>query len=142
MSGGEHKSSGDVAGTTMKLFYCTATLFKVPCCKIQNVFLDFPSGTVDKNLPANARDTGSIPGLGKSHTPQSNSACAPQLLRPAHFRAHEPQRLSLHATTTEACAPRALRFLYFLQLFLVCFLYEMCYKPLIVLYSQLCSLTT
>ena len=25
---------------------------------------DFPGGTVDKNLPANERDTGSIPGLG------------------------------------------------------------------------------
>ena len=25
---------------------------------------DFSGGTVDKNLPANARDTGLIPGLG------------------------------------------------------------------------------
>ena len=27
----------------------------------------FPSGPVLKNLPANAGDTGLIPGLGKSH---------------------------------------------------------------------------
>ena len=33
--------------------------------------MDFPGGTVDKNLP-NAGDTGLIPGLGRSHTLQSN----------------------------------------------------------------------
>ena len=30
---------------------------------------DFPGDAVDKNLPANAGDTGSIPGLGKVHMP-------------------------------------------------------------------------
>ena len=34
--------------------------------------LDFPGGTVVKNLPANARDTGSSPGPGRSHMPRSN----------------------------------------------------------------------
>ena len=33
---------------------------------------DFPGGTVVKNPPANEGDTGSIPGLGRSHMPQSN----------------------------------------------------------------------
>ena len=33
---------------------------------------DFPGGPVVKNLPANAGDTGSIPGLGRSHMLQSN----------------------------------------------------------------------
>ena len=33
---------------------------------------DFPGGTVVKNLPANAGDTGSSPGLGISHMPRSN----------------------------------------------------------------------
>ena len=33
---------------------------------------DLPIGIVDKNLPANAVDTSSVPGLGKSHMPQSN----------------------------------------------------------------------
>ena len=33
-----------------------------------------------KNLPANAGDTGSSPGLGRSHMPRSNSAREPQLL--------------------------------------------------------------
>ena len=33
-----------------------------------------------ENLPANAGDTGSSPGLGGSHMPRSNWACEPQLL--------------------------------------------------------------
>ena len=33
---------------------------------------DFPGGTVVKNLPANAADTGSSPGPGRSHMPRSN----------------------------------------------------------------------
>ena len=33
---------------------------------------DFPCGAVVKNPPANAEDTGSSPGLGRSHMPQSN----------------------------------------------------------------------
>ena len=32
----------------------------------------FPGGAVVKNLPANAEDTGSSPGLGRSHMPRSN----------------------------------------------------------------------
>ena len=38
---------------------------------------DFPDGTVDKNLRANAGDTGLIPSQGRFHRPQSNKApCA------------------------------------------------------------------
>ena len=33
---------------------------------------DFPGGSVAKNLPANAGDTGLIPGPGRSHILQSN----------------------------------------------------------------------
>ena len=33
---------------------------------------DFPGGTVVKNPPANAGDTGSSPGPGRSHVPQRN----------------------------------------------------------------------
>ena len=32
----------------------------------------FPGGSVVENLPANAGDTGSSPGLGRSHMPRSN----------------------------------------------------------------------
>ena len=40
----------------------------------------FPGGAVVENLPANAGDTGSSPGLGRSHMPRSNWAHEPQLL--------------------------------------------------------------
>ena len=34
--------------------------------------LDFPGGTVVRNPPVNAGDTGSSPGPGRSHMPRSN----------------------------------------------------------------------
>ena len=40
----------------------------------------FPGGAVVESLPANAGDTGSSPGLGGSHMPQSGWAREPQLL--------------------------------------------------------------
>ena len=40
----------------------------------------FPGGAVVENLPANAGDTGSSPGLGRSHMPRKNWAREPQLL--------------------------------------------------------------
>ena len=36
------------------------------------LFPDFPGGAVVRNPPANAGDTGSSPGLGISHMPQSS----------------------------------------------------------------------
>ena len=51
-------------------------------------------GTVDRSPPANARDTGSIPGPGIFHILRSNKARVPQLL-------------SLCVATTEAHTPRA-----------------------------------
>ena len=40
----------------------------------------FPGGAVVESLPANAGDTGSSPGLGRSHMPQTSWAREPQLL--------------------------------------------------------------
>ena len=40
----------------------------------------FPGGAVVGSLPANAGDTGSRPGLGRSHMPRSSWAREPQLL--------------------------------------------------------------
>ena len=40
----------------------------------------FPGGAVVENLPANAGDTSSSPGLGRSHMLQSSWAREPQLL--------------------------------------------------------------
>ena len=42
--------------------------------------LGFPGGAVVESLPANAGDTGSSPGLGRSHMPRSGWARGPQLL--------------------------------------------------------------
>ena len=39
---------------------------------LKSYFEGFPGGAVVENLPANAGDTGSSPGLGRSHMPQSN----------------------------------------------------------------------
>ena len=47
---------------------------------IKNVFRGFPGGAVVESPPANAGDTGSSPGLGRSHMLQSNWAREPQLL--------------------------------------------------------------
>ena len=44
----------------------------------------FPGGAVVENPPANAGDTGSSPGLGRSHMPRSNWAREPQLLSPGY----------------------------------------------------------
>ena len=43
-----------------------------------------------KNLPDNAGDMASIPGLGRFHVPQGNQAPVPQLLS-KRSKAHEPQ---------------------------------------------------
>ena len=45
----------------------------------------FACGAVVENPPANARDTGSSPGPGRSHMPRSNKAREPQPLKPAHL---------------------------------------------------------
>ena len=65
---------------------------------------DFPGGAVVKNPPANAGDTGLLPGPGRSHMPRSNWARVPQLLS-LRSGAHDPQLLSPCATTTEARTP-------------------------------------
>ena len=54
--------------------------------------MGFPGGSAVRNLPANARDMGSIPGPGRTHMLQSNYTHAPQLLNLCS-RAWEPQLL-------------------------------------------------
>ena len=39
--------------------------------EIKKYLEGFPRGAVVESLPANAGDTGSSPGLGRSHMPQS-----------------------------------------------------------------------
>ena len=61
----------------------------------------FPGGAVVENPPANAEDTGSSPGLGRSHMPRSDWAREPQLLSLRIW--------SLCSTTREAAIVRGLR---------------------------------
>ena len=39
---------------------------------LKTSFQGFPGGAVVENLPADAGDTGSSPGLGRSHMPRSD----------------------------------------------------------------------
>ena len=61
----------------------------------------FPGGAVVENLPANAGDMGSSPGLGRSHMLQSSWAREPQLLSLRVW--------SLCSATREATIVRGLR---------------------------------
>ncbi|KAJ8788278.1 hypothetical protein J1605_022572 [Eschrichtius robustus] len=58
----------------------------------------FPGGAAVENPPANAGDTGSSPGPGRSHMPRSNWACEPQLLSLRVW--------SLCSATREAATPQ------------------------------------
>ena len=49
--------------------------FRIDMCTLlylKSITRDFPGGAVVENPPANAEDTGSISGLGRSHMPRSN----------------------------------------------------------------------
>ena len=66
--------------------------------EINNEVSDFSGGPVVKNLPAKARDTGSILGLGRFHVPRGNRVRVQQLLSSHAF--------SLFSATREATAMR------------------------------------
>ena len=57
-----------------------------------------------KNLPANAGDTGSIPGPGRSYMPRNNQAYVPPLLS-LRSRAWELRLVSPHTATTKVQVP-------------------------------------
>ena len=52
--------------------FISCTLFSMYVETLKKPFRDFPGGAVVKNVPANAEDTGSIPGPGRSHMSRSN----------------------------------------------------------------------
>ena len=60
--------------------------------------MGFPGDTVDRNPPANAGDTGLIPGPGRflvlAHMPRATKARVLPLPKPVHSRVQEPQLLS------------------------------------------------
>ena len=57
--------------------------------------MNFPGGTVDKNLPVNVGDTGSIPDPGRSHKPWSLCTTSTELaLQRPGVTMTEPMNLS------------------------------------------------
>ena len=53
------------------LSYLELCIYVLPIITIKSIE-GFPGGAVVENLPANAGDTGSSPGLGRSHMLRSN----------------------------------------------------------------------
>ena len=45
---------------------------KPPMANVKTTLQGFPRGLVDKDPPASVRDMGSIPGLERSHMPQTD----------------------------------------------------------------------
>ena len=81
----------------------------------ENYNLDFPSGSMDKNLPTNAGDTGSTLDPGRFHMPRSNSSAhhaswahTPQLLKAGCpepvLRSERPPQQGAHARQLESRA--------------------------------------
>ena len=58
--------------TRHEQFQFAAQCFNCLEVSIKSMRQGFPSGTVVESLPANAGDTGSSPGPGRSHMPRSN----------------------------------------------------------------------
>ena len=58
--------------STRKLQELVNKFSKVVGYKINKKIVDFPGGAAVKNPPANAGNTGSSPGPGRFHMPQSN----------------------------------------------------------------------
>ena len=80
--------SGLFIGILERYFFFFYIPFLIFHCQCKEMQAGFPGGAVVENLPANAGDTGSSPGLGRSHMLRSNQA--------HHMpRSNQPQLLSL-----------------------------------------------
>ena len=91
MNNGERRENSDASILTPKSMFLTICRAAASLLLLwQSVYRNeenkkesywgFPGGAVVENLPANAGDTGSSPGLGRSHMPRSSWAREPQLL--------------------------------------------------------------
>ena len=61
------------AYSSLYLIYAAVRSILHTCYLLKNLYvLGFPGGAVVKNPPANAGDTGSSPGPGRSHMPRGN----------------------------------------------------------------------
>ena len=88
------------------ILYSLLFIYDVQLAEKKNLFKGLSDGSVVKNPPTKAGDMGSIPDLGRSHIPQSNQTCVPQLLT-LYSGARKPQLLSPPVTITEAHVPQS-----------------------------------
>ena len=58
--------------TVVHFLWKTVHSFHKILKRLRTITKDFPGGTVVKNPPANAGDTGSSPGPGRFHMPRSS----------------------------------------------------------------------
>ena len=92
--GGLQSMGRKESDTTERLHFHFLFTFKY----LLKTLLGFPGGPVVENLPCNAGDTGSIPGLGGSHMLRTNQTHVLQLWSPhttiaeAHPRARALQQ--------------------------------------------------
>ena len=68
-----HSPRADPCCNTLAgVYFANNLLIRLKGQFVKTETLGFPGGAVVENLPANAGDTGSSPGLGRSHMPRSN----------------------------------------------------------------------
>ena len=98
---------------SMTSFILKVTLTQMDCKLFKELHQDFSDAPMGKNPPANAGDTGSLPGPGRLHKTRGNWAQAPQLLSPRAARKPSPSRASAwkleQSLRREARAPQAER---------------------------------
>lgn len=83
------------------------------CRRLKHRSRGFPGGSVSKNPPADSGDMGSMPGLGRTHTPRATEpgchTTEPEFLEPGAAGTAARTPPGAHSPQREKPAPRAWR---------------------------------